>query len=432
MFRKWFLIPCLLVLMILLAACGGAEPPAGTATVASEATVAPAIDPTAALPTDTPPTATQPPAEAATAEPEASTEATTEPVAAVLCPEVARPAVLLTTGTSFELHDPLGGARCVLPIAEDIGLEVVAGDSVYFHQRDVDAQTIMVARIGPDGVVETLPGTQGAGDTYYLQQFAVAPDESRLAWSSAAPQSADNPMALASTLWIGDGDAGNPVTVFEDVAVGENRIATPVRFTADGQTLFFTWQPMGLGGGWSSFVGRYDNLYRVPATGGEPQKVFDCADQQLFLCIGDFRDDGTLTYVDAARAIRVVGPDGAEVATIPTVDDYAGYPTFSPSGDLVYSTAALPADNTAVFAPAPGAIYRVTAPYTGEPQMVGSAVGLLTMALANPFLNDQHLIVSYAEGEMWGSAVLDTANGTIARLEPWPNAYLSAVWPAAE
>ena len=69
-------------------------------------------------------------------------------------------------------------------------------------------------------------------------------------------------MALVSTLWIGNGNAGNPVTVFEGMAVGENRIATPVRFTADGQTLFFTWQPMGLGGGWSSFVGRYDNLYR--------------------------------------------------------------------------------------------------------------------------------------------------------------------------
>ena len=80
----------------------------------------------------------------------------------------------------------------------------------------------------------------------------------------------------------------------------------------------------------------------------------------------------------------------------------------------------------------PGAIYRVPAPYTGEPQMVASAVGLLTMALPNPFLDNQHLVVSYSEDEMWGSALLDTTNGIITRLEPWPNAYLSAVWPAAE
>jgi hypothetical protein len=429
MFRKWLTVPYLLVLALVLAACRGVTPPTDSATVESVETAVPAIDPTTAPATVPPPAETQPTAEVATAEP-ATPETTTESVAATLCPEVPRPALLLTTGTSFELHDPLGGTRCVLPIAEDIGPEVVAGDRVYFFQRDVDAQTIRVARIGPDGVVETLPGTQGTGDTYYLQQFAVAPDESRLAWSSAEPQSADNPMALMSTMKIGDGDAGSPVTIFGDMTVGDNRIATPLRFTADGQTLYFTWQPMGLGGGWSAFVGRYDNLYSVPAAGGQPQKVFDCADQQLFLCIGDFRDDGTLAYVDGARAVRVVGPDGAEVAIIATVDDYTGYPTFSPSGDLVYSTAALPADETALFAPAPGTIYRVPAPYTGEPEMVASAVGLLTMALADPFLDDQHLVVSYAEGEVWGSAVLNTTNGTVTRLEPWPNTFLAAVWPA--
>ena len=430
MFRNWFPIVCLLVFALVLAACGGTEIPADSATIESAVTAAAFANPTAAPATLPPATETQPTAEVATAEPSATGEATTEPVVTVLCPDVARPALLLSTGTSFELHDPLGGGRCTLPIAEDIGPEFVAGDRVYFLQRNIDAQTIMVARVGLDGVVETLPGTQTSGDTYYLQQFAVAPDESRLAWSAAEPQSADNPMALTSTLWIGDGHAGNPVTVLEGVAMGENRIATPLRFSADGQTLYFTWQPMGLGGGWSSFVGRYDNLYRVPPAGGQPQKVFDCADQQLFLCIGDFRDDGLLAYVDGARAVRVVGPDGAEVANIATVDAYAGYPTFSPSGDLVYSTAALPASDTNPFAPAPGAIYRVAAPYTGEPEMVASAVGLLTMALPNPFLDNHRLVVSYAEDEMWGSALLDTTNSTIARLEPWPNAYLAAVWPA--
>lgn len=430
MFRRSFLVLMLLVLALLMGACGGTEPQADSATVESVATVAPATDATTAPPTDTPATETQPTAETATAELEATAEATAAPVATILCPEVGRPAVLLSTGTSFELYDPFGGARCALPIGEDIGPEVAAGDRVYFLQRDIEAQTVMVARLGPDGEVETLPWTQGAGETYYLHNFTVAPDESRLAWSAAEPQSADDPMTLMSTLWIGTPDASDSLTVFEDMAIGQNRIATPLRFTADGQTLYFTWQPIGLGGGWSAFVGRYDNLYRVPSAGGEPQKVFDCADQQLFLCLGDFRDDGTLAYVDMERAVHVVGQDGAEVVSIATVDDYTGYPTFSPSGDLVYSTAALPADETALFAPAPGAIYRVAAPYTGEPQMVASAVGLLTMAIAHPFLDEQHLVVNYSEEEMWGSAVLNMADGTIARLEPWPNAYLSSIWPA--
>ena len=428
MLRKHLSTTVFMLLAFVLAACGGAgELPAPTSTpAAGDAATTPSVEPTQSSATAEPPT-TAPPTTAPTVEP-----STAEPTAAptVLCPNVPRPALLLSIGTGFELHDPLGGERCVLPIAEDVGSEAVAGDRVYFLQRDVDAQTIMVARVGPDGVIETLPGTQGVGDTYYLHQFAVAPDESRLAWSSAEPQDADNPMALMSTMWIGAADGSNPVTVFEDVAIGENRIATPVRFTADGQTLFFTWQPMGLGGGWSSFVGRYDNLYRVPVTGGEPQKVFDCADQELLLCIGDFGDDGLLTYVDQARAVHVVGPDGTEVAIIPTIEDYTGVPTFSPSGDLYYSTAVIPADETAMFAPAPGTIYRITAPYTGEPEMVASGVGLLTMALPHPFLDNQHLVVSYAEGEIWGSALLDTMTGTITRLEPWPNAFLSAVWPA--
>ncbi len=427
MFRRWLPIVCLLVLVLVLAACGGTAEPTVSATADSIATTAPAIDPTAAPATLPPATETQP-----TAEPQATAEATAGPEATTICPEVARPAVVLTTGTSFELYDPVGGARCTLPIAEDIGTEVVAGDRVYFLQRDVAGQTVMVVRAGPDGAIETLPWTQGAGDTYYLHQFTVAPNESRLAWSSAEPQSADDLMGLMSTLWIGSPDASDSVTVFEGMTVGENRIATPLRFTADGQTLYFTWQPMGLGGGWSSFVGRYDNLYRVLATGGEPQKVFDCADQQLFLCIGDFRDDGLLTYIDLSRNIHVVGPDGAEVVSIPTPDNYAGYPTFSPNGDLYYSTAGLPVDHTSAFAPAPGTIYRVTAPYTGQPEMVASAVGLLTNATSQPFLDNQHLIVSYSEGEIWGSAVLNTTDGTIARLEPWPNAYLSTIWPAAE
>lgn len=426
--RKWSFVLVFMLLALALVACGGAVEP-GQPTIAASATPRPAEPTTAA----TAPPAVATPTVASEATAEATTEPTAEPTATTepttLCPEVPRPALVLSTGASFDLHDPLGGARCVLPIAEDIGPEVVAGDSVYFLQRDIETQTIMVARVGPDGVVETLPGTQVMGDTYYLAQFAVAPDESRLAWSSTEPQSADNPMALMSSMWIGDGDAGNPVVIFEDMTVAENRIATPLRFTTDGQTLYFTWQPIGLGGGWSAFVGRYDNLYRVSAAGGQPQKVFDCTDQQLFLCIGDFRDDGTLAYVDQAHAVRVIGPDGTEVANIATVDDYTGYPTFSPGGDLVYSTAALPADETALFAPAPGAIYRISAPYTGEPEMVASAVGLLTMALPNPFLDDQHLVVSYAEDEMWGSAVLDTTNGTIARLEPWPNTYLAVVWP---
>lgn len=429
MLRNTLLVTLFALVLLGLVACGGGEEPAAevtlppATTIATDSLAAPtgtataetvASPTTAAAPTDAP--ASEPPATA---------------VPAALCPEVPRPALILSIGAGYELHNPLSGERCTLPLpGEDIGPEYVAGNRVYFLDRDVEAGTVQIARGGPDGIVEPLAGTQAAGDTYYLEQFTVAPDESRLAWSSSEPAAGDNPMGLVSTMWIGAADASNPVTIFEDVTVGDNRVATPVRFTADGQTLYYTWQPMGLGGMWTAFSGRYDNLYRIAAAGGEPQKVFDCADQQLFLCIGDFRDDGTLAYLDANRTIHVNGPDGAPLAAISTTDDYAGYPTFNPAGDLFYSTAIVPTDPTGVPFPSPGTLYRVAAPYTGAPQMVASAVGLLTAAMPQPFLDNEHLVIGYAEGEQWGSALVDTTNGAIARLEPWPKAYLSAVWPA--
>lgn len=429
MLRKLLLTTFPLLALFVLAACGGNEPSAEATLPPATAAPTAAPDQPAATIAEPSPTALPNPTEPPTAEPAtAEPAATTAP--AVLCPEVPRPALILFTGSGFELHNPLSGERCALPLpAEDVGPEFVAGDRVYFMQRDPNAATVVIARVGPDGVVEPLPATQAAGDVYYLEQFTVAPDESRLAWSQAAPEGGDNPMGLLSTLWIGAADAGNPTTVFEGVKMGDNRIATPVRFTVDGQTLYYTWQPMGLGGMWTAFSGRYDNLYRVPVAGGEPQKVFDCADQQLFLCIGDFRDDGTLAYIDANRTIHVNGPDGAQVAAIPTADEYAGYPTFNPAGDLFYSTAIVPTDPTGVPFPSPGTLYRVVAPYSGAPQMVASAVGLLTAAMPQPFLDNEHLVVGYAEGEQWGSALVDATTGEIARLEPWPNAYLSAVWP---
>lgn len=422
--RNWSFVLVLMLLALALVACGGAVEP-GQPTIAASATPRPA-EPTTA--------ATAPPAVAtSTAESEATAGATAEPTATteptVLCSDVPRPALLLSTGTSFDLHDPLSGARCRVPLAEDLGPEFIAGQRIYFIQRDREASTATVSRVGPDGMVEPLMATQSSGETYYLLQFAVADDESRLAWSHTWPAGGDDPMALVNSLWLAAADGGDASPVFENATMAESRIATPIRFSADSQTLFFTWQPNGLGGIWNAFSGRYDNLYRVAAAGGEPVKVFDCADRQLFLCLGDFRDDGTLTYVDSERTIRVNGPDGAELASVTTTEPYAGYPTFHPTGDLFYSTAILPEDTSAFPFPSPGTVHRLAAPYDGTPTVVASAFGLLIDAMRQPFLDAEHVVVNYAEEQNWGRALLNVTSGAISRIEPWPNAYLSAVWP---
>lgn len=425
--RSWFIV--LFIMAAGMTACTASGEPVtpGIGTGETVATPITAVEPTSLPATAVPPTAEPP---APTEPPAIESTATPELVPAVLCPEVPRPALLLFTGTAYELNNPFSGERCGVPLpADDIGPEVIAGDRVYFIQRDIDALTAVISRLNPDGKIEPLTATQAAGDVYYLMQFAVAPDESRLAWSQMRPQDDPNAMGLFSTMWLAAADGRDAITVFEDVLDGQNHIATPIRFSADGQTLFFTWQPIGLGGMWNAFNGRYDNLYRIPAAGGELEKIFDCADMELFLCVGDFRDDGTLAYIDTERAIHVLGPDGAEQATIPTDGDYAGYPTFNANGDLFYSTAILPADPNDFPVPSPGTIYRVAAPYVGEPAVVAQAPGLLVAAGPQPFLDADHLVAGYFEEEMWGQALVATS-GDVTRLEPWPNAFLATVWPA--
>jgi hypothetical protein len=77
--------------------------------------------------------------------------------------------------------------------------------------------------------------------------------------------------------------------------------------------------------------------------------------------------------------------------------------------------------------PEPGTVYRVAAPYTDPPAVVASADGLLVSAMRDVFLDAEHVAVNASADDLWGMAVLDTA-GQLTRLEPWPNAYLAAIW----
>ncbi len=415
--------------LLALAACGGGsavEPGAQATATSANTTVA---SPAATLtpePTDAPATPTT--ATEATAAPTVAPVATDTAVPTALCPNVPRPALVLTTGSGFELHNPPTGERCPLPLPGNAAYVQIGGERLYFARSEQEAGFTTIARLGPDGVIEPLEATRADGTIHYNARFAVAADESRLAWSHTKIQDDPNATAFLGSLWVETADGGQPVAILEDVLGGQLRILNPVRFSGDGATLFYTWEPTGLGGSWAAFNGRFDNLYRVPVTGGEPEKVFDCADTELFLCIGDFMDDGTVTYIDAERVIHVVGPDGSEMAAISTAGDYAGYPTFTPAGELIYSEAVVPVEGVDMPLPTPGTIYRVAAPYTGAPAVVATANGLLASYMGRPFLGDDQLVVSYQEGEMWGSALLNMA-GEITRLEPWPNAYLAAVWP---
>lgn len=423
MFRLFTLFALIALLGLALVACSGAGTPATEPTTAPATQAPPTTEPAA---TDAP--APEPTAVVATAAPEPTAEPTAEPATAALCPDLPRPALVLTTGSGYEAHNPQSGERCPLPLPEGAAYLQAADDLIYFVLSDYNAGSSVVSRMGGDNIVEPLESTRVTDDVHYMLRLAVTPDESRLAWTRMQVQEDPNTTGLLGSLWIGTGDGGAPVTVFEDLIGGQLKIVSPIRFSGDGQTLFFTWEPTGLGGMWAAFNGRYNDLWRVPVTGGEPQKIFACEDAGLFLCLGDFRDDGTLAYIDADRTIHVVGPDGAELAAIPTAGDYAGYPTFNPTGDLFYSVADLDETSESLPLPEPGTVYRVAPPYSGEPVVAASGDGLLLSAMRDVFLDDEQVVVSSAIDEQWGTALLSTTTGETTPVEPWPNAYPAAIW----
>jgi hypothetical protein len=74
---------------------------------------------------------------------------------------------------------------------------------------------------------------------------------------------------MPNMVWIGIGDGSDATIFFDGVVGGEPKLGAPVnavRFSADGQILFFTWRPFGR---------RFDELKRLSRrlpddlTGGE-------------------------------------------------------------------------------------------------------------------------------------------------------------------
>jgi hypothetical protein len=192
--------------------------------------------------------------------------------------------------------------------------------------------------------------------------------------------------------------------------------------------LFYARQPIGIGGSWRAFVGRYDSLSSIPAAGGEASDHFNCGDAGLFLCIGDFYlVNGQLANIaytdDQAGAVVVLTGDGGAINNLPAEVNYIGYPTFSPTAELVYYTAELTEDS---ILPVAASLHRV-APPTAPSEVVVSDPALL---LPNQFIDDARLIVGYAPDEStFGNAIVNLMDGSVTPLSQWPTASVVAVLP---
>jgi len=211
-------------------------------------------------------------------------------------------------------------------------------------------------------------------------------------------------------MWLADMDGTKSVILLREERSGdvERWTPVPVRFSDDNSTLFYTQQPLGIGGIWNAYIGRYDNLYALHlATDAEPELVFDCAGEQNRLCIGDFIEtEGQVTslaYVEG-RSVFIINGAGALLNTIALEDDYVGYPMFGPSGELVFYGADLDEGPNASIMPLMGTIYRV-APPTAPHEVLATDPGLF---LPREWLDPSHIVVGYVgSNEEWGMAIVD-------------------------
>ncbi len=330
--------------------------------------------------------------------------------AAGLCPEVPRPAVsLFLPGEGYLIIDPVSGQKCYTTLDGDIpGLFQTVIGAVFYTVLQEDQ--FVVKRLGRDGSASLLSFTAvDRDDALLYHSYVVSPDGSRIAWS-ATSAGADYAGPEVSTMRMAGMDGAGLATLLseERSGDGERWAPVPVRFSEDNSTLFYTLQPIGMGGMWSSYIGRYDNLYALHlGTEAEPALIFDCADEQYRLCIGDFIEFGgqvtTLAYVKGNSVVILDGED-AVVNTIVVKDDYVGYPIFGPTGDLVFYGADLDEGPNASIMPLMGTIYHLASP-TAPREVLANDPRLF---LPRDWLDPAHIVVGYiGDNEEWGVAVVD-------------------------
>ena len=432
-------LPCLLLLLALFAIAGCRPAPLDEEPGATAAPAQPAPTATAE---PTPPPLSTPTGEA-------------RGRAAAFCPELPRPALMLfvaagdagqTPAGDVQLLDPFGGASCVLPVGDLLpGRVALAGGSLFFidpgaSEPDVD----VIVRVGPDGVRTPLSFTAvETAEGAFISGFAVSDDGERVAWGVSDPSRSQD--GVVNRLWVADVGSGEIVAMAvapvgagvvpeegtppasapeedasaRDVDVVQSALA-PIRFSADGSALFFTRQPLGVGGSWVAFAGRYDNLYTLDLTerAPEPALVFDCTIRTLFMCLGDFYAEGAevarLAYVNEEdRAVMITTGGGQDINALGTDADYIGAPTFNRSGELFYYTAVLADVDAGPPLPEMGTLLRV-APPTADPEPLASQPRLLP-PLA--FLDDEHAVVNLVEGDgVWGIGIVGV-DGSVQRLE---------------
>lgn len=292
-----------------------------------------------------------------------------------LCPEINRPAMVIAdfnNPANLIMVDPDQRVECNVALEQSpSGRIMTAAGNIYYPVFDPNTQTMTIWQLAPGGQQTPLAFTTVTMEQFGPFTYVVASDGSKIAWARTAINPDLDPPVYRNDLWVANIDGSDQVALQEQLENTQKRFVQPVRFSADSRELFYASQPDELG---FDFSGRYDNIYRVPVTGGEPQLVFACPTGENPICIGDITADGSaLAYTQRdAGEVRVIGRDGNLLGAFrPPVTDYVGSAVFSPTGNLAFISAVFsPASDETPPLPNPGYISFVEAPYTGEARIL--------------------------------------------------------------
>ncbi len=328
-----------------------------------------------------------------------------------LCPEIQRPALMLIdfeNPATMDLVNPTTKAACPITFSQPpFGRIAAAGGNIYYMVADSTAKTVIVWEINAKGEQKPLAFTAFTTEEPVPHGFAVADDGSKIAWSHTEINLEADPPVYKNFLAVANTDGSGLVKVLDGVENTEARFAYPIRFSTADKSLFYALQPDADG-----VMGRYDTLYRAPATGGEPVQVYACPADSNPVCITGLALDGSVfTALDPATdSLQVIGSDGTVINSIPLpAKDYVERATFGADGSLAFVSAKF-AEPTAANAdastdagdaatapkPDPGYITVLAAPYTGQPQTVLSdnTVGTLW-----GWLDNSHLVYGAINAE---------------------------------
>jgi len=301
-----------------------------------------------------------------------------------LCPNVARPALIIAdfqNPGNLTVVDPNTLAKCNVALEQTpSGRIMTAAGNIYYPVFDPATETMTVWKLSATGEQTPLEFTRismaGAGPF----TFIVSEDGAKIAWARTGINPDVAPPIFRNDLWAANSDGSDQVVLIEQSENSQRQFVVPIRFSPDGSELFYAVQPDGQG---SDFSGRFGSVYSVPVTGGAGQLIFVCPSAENPICVGDISPDGnTLAYIDRANGeVRVVSRDGTQLAAVPApLTEFVGSALFGPTGNLAFVAAVFEQQSEDMPPlPAPGIISLVTPPYTGQPQTLLSDNSVVTL-----------------------------------------------------